>query len=1006
MQQFGLKSIVCSLLAVAVGPLGRSAAAEIEFSRDIRPILSEHCFACHGPDEAERQGGFRLDVAESALGEADSGLRPIVPGDPSASEVVERITTADPDLRMPPVDGHKALTDEQIDLLTRWVAGGAPWQQHWALAAPERPDLPEVRDSQWPQGAIDAFILQRLEAAELLPNPQADRATLLRRVTFDLTGLPSTPAELRAFLDDDRPGAYERVVDRLLESPHFGEHMARHWLDAARYGDTHGLHLDNYREMWPYRDWVVRAFNENTPFDQFTIEQLAGDLLPDATDDQLIATGFNRCHVTTNEGGSIAEEVLVRNVVDRVDTFSTVFLGLTMGCSRCHDHKYDPFTMRDYYAMFAYFNSLDGDPMDGNRKDPAPVLRAPTAEQRRNLAELKQSIEQVQEQLNGDWPHIDAMQREWERSLVRRAAETGEAAREVLTLGDWHWVGPFGDVVRYLKKRSHGPEGKEIDLSETFTVDGDKVVRWQRRPDWTDGKVHNDLPGNPAANFLYRRLAVSKPTAVKFSLGSDDGIRVFHNGREVLENLAARAAEADQETLELELAEGVHHLLIKILNYRGNSGFYFDVQSDQLVMPEQIIDFAQIGIEDRTTEQRNRLRDFYRNAVCQAPELTVLQDELKRLREAQSTVDGQVPTTLVWREREEPRQARMLNRGEYDQPGEEVARATPNALPRMQDDLPNDRLGLAQWLIAPEHPLFARVAVNRFWQQVFGVGLVETAEDFGSQGTPPSHPELLDRLACDFRDSRWDVKNLMKQLVTSATYRQASHVDALALQVDPANRLLSRGPRFRLDAEMLRDQALAVSGLLVNKIGGPSVKPPQPSGLWKAVGYSGSNTVQFAADSGPDKVYRRSLYTFIKRTSPPPQMNTFDGPSRESCTVRRERTNTPLQALLVLNDPQYVEAARGLAERAMREAGSNAEDRAAYLLQLAIGRQPQVIEIQELVEAFEQELARYRENRGAAEALIAVGSTAPDEQLDAVELAAWTLTANVVLNLDEVVTKN
>jgi hypothetical protein len=656
-----------------------------------------------------------------------------------------------------------------------------------------------VKDPGGANTPIDRFVHARLKSAGLAPSPEADRETLLRRVTLDLTGLPPTLQEMNAFLADQSPRAYEHVVDRLLASPAYGEHMARYWLDAARYADTHGLQRDGFREIWGYRDWVIAAFNRNLPFDQFIIEQLAGDLLPEPTRDQLVATGFNRCHVTTGETGVIEAEIESQNVVDRVTTFGTVFLGLTLDCTRCHDHKFDPLTMADFYSLYAYFNSLDGPALNLNVPAHPPVIPIATAEQQKAL---------------------DA----------HDAAIAGLQAK--------------------------------IDGAEKLPAGG-----------------------------------------------------------------------------ELEAAK----------------------------------------------------------------------QELARVQAARAALTAQLGTTPIWKETPQPRPAFILDRGLYDQPGEPVARRTPAALPPMDPSLPNNRLGLAKWLVDPEHPLTARIAVNRFWQQAFGTGLVKTSEDFGSQGEPPSHPELLDWLAVDFIESGWDVKALMKQIVMSATYRRSSRATPDQYERDPENRLLARGPRVRLDAEALRDQALAVSGLLVDKIGGPSVKPPQPAGLWEAVAYSGGeqpgDTFRFVPDKGADKIYRRTLYTFIKRTAAPPQLTTFDATARESCIVRRERTNTPLQALLLLNDPQFIEAARGLASCALREAGSDA-DRATHIFRRATGRRPSAGDLHTMRQGLERQRAYFARHADRADRLLTVGAAPVEPSVDRAELAAWTMTANLLLNLDEVITKN
>ena len=1006
------------VLSLFVYPYAFCVANEeaVTFNRDIRPILSDKCFACHGPDEESRAGGFRLDLRDTAIEEADSGLTPILPGDPNGSELMRRIRSEDEYERMPPPESHKTLSEKEIDILKRWISEGAEWENHWSLNLPESVDPPQSSFAVENTGAIDRFILKKLEEEGLEPGAGADRVTLIRRVSFDLTGLPPALEDVDAFLADDQPGAYERLVDQILASERYGEHMARYWLDAARYGDTHGLHLDNYREMWPYRDWVVSAFNKNMPFDQFVLEQLAGDLLPEPTVEQLVASGFNRCHVTTNEGGSIAEEVYVRNVVDRVDTFGTVFLGMTVGCSRCHDHKYDPITMRDYYSLFAYFNSLDGNAMDQNRKDPAPALRVPTVQQRDQLAGLKKRISELEAKQLRDDPVLDEVQAEWENRFLGTLhsdaavgaddSKSTTFGRNGLVLDKWHWVGPFRADQRYLKNQNQGPEGKEVDLEEEFELSTGEKVAWKPRQDWLDGQVHNDLTGVNAASFIYRKITAFQPQKIKLSLGSDDGIKVYHNGKEVLKNMVTRSVEPDQEQLELDLATGENHLLIKIVNFQGASGFYFKLASEQVIIPADLYAVAQIPNSERTVEQQKEIRSFYRNNISTDLEMESIREELSSLREKKASIDREVGLTLIWKEKASPRKAFMLNRGEYDQRGEEVARKTPDALPPFPSEASNDRLGLAKWLLDPSHPLTARVAVNRLWQQLFGLGLVKTSGDFGSQGERPSHPELLDWLAIDFRENGWDVKRLMKQLVTTDAYRRSARVEQNAYAKDPENRFLARGPRFRLDGEMLRDQALAVSGLLVNQLGGPSVKPPQPDGLWFAVGYSGSNTVRFAADKGHNKVHRRSLYTFIKRTAPPPQMSTFDGPSRESCVVRRERTNTPLQALLLLNDPQYVEAARALAERAMKMNELTDRERGAYMFRLSTSRYPSPEETERIIEAYREELAHYESEAAQAEELLSIGESLPAKSLDRSKLAAWTMVANVLLNLDEVVTKN
>ncbi len=1027
---------VVSFLLLAVAP---PACAEptVDYDRQIRPLLADNCYACHGPDENHREGGFRLDQKDSAIAEADSGTPPIVPGDAESSEIYLRMVIDDEDLRMPPADSGKQLSEEQIELIRRWIDQGAAWQDHWAFIPPRQGALPNVKDKDWLKTPIDLFILARLQSEGLEPSPQADKTTLIRRVTFDLTGLPPTMAEVNAFLSDNSENAYERVIDRLLASPRYGEHMARYWLDAARYGDTHGLHLDNYREMWPYRDWVVRAFNDNLPFDQFVTKQLAGDLLANSTSDDLIATGFNRCHVTTNEGGSITEEVYVRNVVDRVVTTGTVFMGLTFECTRCHDHKYDPLTMRDFYSMFAFFNSLDGNAMDGNKARHAPIVKVPSPEQRDQLRdigdqisvvreEIKQAIAEFDYDANQDDESMEQPQRHehvWIEDDVPDAETTFSRGS---TKTPWDFVTapqPVFSGTHSLTLTAEGQSqqyfsgaraGLQIGENDTLFayvfVDPNDPPReimlqwnsgeWNHRAYWgenlidwgkddsTERRDYGDLP----AVGEWVRLEVNA-AHVGIAPGTELSGWAFtqFGGTVYWDKAGIVTATPQPNSRYTSLATWIRDQRI----------------TKPKELPEDVMKAVHANRQNRTEDQHKLLLEYFiENAYEEAREtFKPLHVKIAKLETEHAKLDDQIGSTLVYKELAEPRPSYVLNRGEYDQRRDQVSRATPEILPPLPQSMPVNRLGLAQWLTESTHPLTARVTVNRLWQQVFGTGIVKTAEDFGSQGEPPSHPALLDFLAVNFVDSGWDLKALMKQFVMSATYQQSSRVTPELLERDSSNRLLARGPRYRLDAEMLRDQALAVGGLLMNKLGGPSVKPPQPDGLWFAVGYSGSNTVRFQQDEGPDKTHRRTLYTFIKRTAPPPQLSTFDAPSRELCTVRRERTNTPLQALLLLNDPQFVEAAGALARRAIDQADPTPEARAAYMFRLSTARNPVESEIKELVELFNDHLQTYQRNPRAAHALIAAGSPQPNAT-EVSELAAWTMTANLVLNLDEVVNKN
>ena len=937
---------------------------------------------------------------------------------------------------------------------------------HWSFVTPLRPSLPPVKNAAWPRGAVDHFVLAQLESASLTPSPTADRRQLLRRLTLDLTGLPPSPQEVAEFVADDSPQAYEKAVDRLLDSPHYGEHLARDWLDAARYADTHGLHLDNYREMWPYRDWVINAFHTNMPYDQFVVEQLAGDLLPNPTLSQMVATGFNRCHVTTNEGGSIAEEVYVRNVIDRVSTTGTAMMGLTLGCAVCHDHKFDPIEHRDFYQLFAFFNSLDGPSMDGNVKHHAPIVRVPGPQHSERLAALRLTLENVRRQRDDQLCSQDDGFARWlaEREQQARAHEIdagllpveglvihcplddsqgedvanlavpGQTGRRI---GDPDQVpGRFGNGLKFAASDA-------VDLGDIGDFKNDQsfsLGAWTKVPDQARGSIiaksdtkegirgydlsveHDRVSALFSSRWPGYAIKLTTQAAV---LQADAWHHVFvtYDGSEVAAGVEIyvdgqrKPTVINSDSLKDEGSLGTSKSLLlgrRDADEALSGGVLDDVRVYDRRLSETEVRTLHLGSqlesvlrqprEQRTLQQDEMLRQLY--VLQTGTAYRELADLAQRLEAYENREMEQVPTTLVFRESQQQRPAYILERGEYDQRGDLVDRRTPDFLPPMSDDLPRNRLGLARWLVSSVHPLTSRVAVNRIWQHLFGTGLVSTSEDFGTQGSPPTHPDLLDWLAVEFRESGWDTKALIKRIVMSATYQQASRLtDDRSLRLDPQNRLLSRSPRFRLDAEVLRDQALAVSGLLIRSLGGPSVKPPQPAGLWSAVGYSGSNTVRFDPDHGADKVHRRSLYTYWKRTAPPPQMTTFDAPSREACTARRERTNTPLQALLLLNDPQYVEAARALAERILREAPPAISDRASWAFEQATARSPTDAELSELVAVYLDCDSEYRSDADAAQDLIVVGELAAAAALDSVELATWTAVANVILNLDEVVTR-
>jgi hypothetical protein len=1179
MRCFSIKSALVLAIMILLGSQDSLRGDDkVDFNRDIKPILSNNCYTCHGFDQKQRKAGLRLDTKEGAFAALKQGRHAIVPGDRAKSVLYQKITAADQDDRMPPAETGKSLSTTQVELIGKWIDQGADWKHHWSWIAPQRPPLPDIENTAWPRNAIDAFVLDRLEGEKLAPGSEADKETLIRRVTLDLTGLPPTIDETDAFLADESPTAYESLVDGLLNSSRYGEHMGRYWLDAARYGDTHGLHLDNYRSIWPYRDWVINAFNANMPFDQFTIEQLAGDLLPDPTLDQRIATGFNRCNVSTSEGGSIDEEYYVRYAVDRVETTSTVWLGLSMGCAVCHKHKFDPITQEEFYGLFAFFNSLQEKAMDGNAANPPPVVKVPSRDQTRQLEEFARQITAAKTDLTAPMPEVDAAQAVWEKKWAERLKDqwqlidpvgylsTGGASlrkledesilaegfnpdkdeyrvvantemtgitavrlealtheslphngpgrsenanlvlsefeaeavsvkdqnqvrkiefsvaqadhyqtdgdyspakaidgnvdgsngwavegfnrRENRTMvfaasepfgfdggtllrfrirhesqfkqhaigrfrlslsndetmaavrfSDWHVVGPFqaasGDEA-YDK-----PFGPQIRLDLTATYDDGKL-KWEKKPEFVDGKVHN-LAGENAATYLHRTIHAPSARKLVLSLGSDDGIQVWLNHWPVLANKAARGAQADQDILELDLQAGENSLLMKINNYGGAYAFYFNKKREPGV--DEAIKLAPLlatPADKRSDQANQQIRDYYR--ANYSPEWSAIKANLAQLEQSRNDLDAAIPTTMVMQDSPTPRDAFVLVRGEYDKRGEKVDMGVPASLPPIPTGAPMNRLGLAKWLVDPSNPLTARVTVNRYWQQYFGAGIVKTTEDFGSQGEWPTHPRLLDWLATEFIESGWDIKHMQRLIVTSATYRQSAKMNPKALAIDPENRLLSHGPRFRMDAEMVRDHALAISGLLVPTVGGPSVKPYQPLGLWKAVGYTSSNTANFKPDTG-EALYRRGLYTFWKRTSPPPTLLTFDAPSRESCSVRRPRTNTPLQALVLLNDPQYMEAARNLAQRMMTEGGATPPERVTFAFRLATGRRPESDEVGILVEAYRIHLADYKANTKTAEELISIGESKPLQGLETAELAAWTMVANLIMNLDESITK-
>ena len=1044
--------MLCGASAVAASKLDESA---VEFNRDIRPILSDKCYACHGPDENKRLTKLRFDTEEGAL--ADLGGRfAIVPGSPGQSGIVSRITTDIEAQRMPPVYSGKELTEHEVDLLRRWVSQGAKWQRHWAFIPPRRPELSHLEDSRWARNGLDHFILQRLEKEGLDPSPEADLATQIRRLTLDLSGLPPTPAEVDAFLTDSSPDAYEKVVDRLLQSPRYAEKMASRWLDAARYADTNGYQTDAERSMWRWRDWVIDAFDKNMPFDQFTIEQIAGDMLPNATLEQKIASGFNRNHRGNGEGGIVPEEYSVEYVVDRVETTSTVWLGLTMGCARCHDHKYDPIKQKDFYRVFAYFNNVPERGRAFKFGNSAPFIPAPTPTQLQQLGKLEAKLAGVEEQFEALGSEIEESKRIWEASLAQSTILDWSFDRDLLLRYplDGSLAGQpsgFKDnkpvQVRLLDGMPHfvsgrvgaaaSFDGKRFleagDVAELGFFDRFSLSAWVY-PTAPDGPIlgrNFDTPevgdhgfkgyglylreGRVQLNLVTRWLddSLRIETAEPLELNRWHHVAATYDGTRVAEGTRIYVnGQASALNVNLNLLNQDFRLpnsfRIGAAGARRFSGLidevrvYTEVLSPQEVpvisLADSVNEIAALPPEVRSQSQTDKLRWCFLDQYA-APNIHKAWQQLQDLRRQKQELVRGFPTVMVMHEGK-TRDTFVLVRGAYDRPGEKVLPGVPSFLPQLQEGWANNRIGFARWLVAPENPLTARVTVNRFWQTYFGVGLVKTAEDFGSQGEWPLHLELLDWLATEFVSSGWDVKALQKTIVMSATYRQSSKVRPKLLNRDPENRLLARGPRFRLPAEVVRDQALAVSGLLVEQVGGPSVKPYQPAGLWSDL----AGGEDYQRGEGSD-LYRRSLYTFWKRTSAPPSMTTFDSGQRETCSVRQERTNTPLQALNLMNDVTYVEASRVLAQRMMEEGGKTPAERIAFAYKVVTARTPQSSEGGILLEGFQHYLRDYRNDRGAALKLVSQGEHPRNPALDVAELASYATVASLILNLDRAITK-
>ena len=1062
----------------------------VDFNFHVKPLLSDRCFKCHGPDDRARKASLRLDVREVAFGELPSGRRAVVAGDTGRSELVRRILSTDPKVMMPAPDSHLALTDVERAILVRWVEQGAEWKPHWAFIPPIRPAPPTTRTDGWARNDIDRFVLATLESHGLSPSAEAPRETLLRRVAMDLTGLPPTLADIDAFVGDQSPDAYERVVDRLLASPAYGERMAVEWLDIARYADSHGYQDDGMRTMWPWRDWVIGAFNRNMPLDQFVTWQLAGDLLPSATDEQRLATGFNRNHMQSQEGGVVSEEYRVEYVADRVNTLGRALLGVSVECARCHDHKYDPISQKDYFRLFSFFNSVNESGQIPYSGVPSPAVMVVDAKTQAALDRVRAELATLEPGLRPEGADFD---RRFETWLAK-----GSAAPQAVQSEPRGLIGhlPFDRAVRTMERPKAEPKAppkppEEVVAYENVatprqraTAGGDK----DKRPQTVPGRFGNAqrLPGDsyitigkefayfdrhqPFSLSLWVRLdkdgtsgpliarsggvmngnrgyeillradgtlsaglhhvgpdnSIEIETAKKLVTGTWYHIGLTYDGSSRVAGLRLFTDGAPARTREL--VDNLHRSII----YTTNKGTWGDVPPLRLgkrqdettegvafdevrVYDRQLsaLDMARLGGDDeavtralahpaasRTVEQVAQLREHFM--------LDVDTDHARRLAQAtalrgrENDLLTSLTEVMTMRDLPSPRPTFVLARGAYDAPTERVEPGTPAAMGPFSKALPSNRLGLAKWLLDPAHPLTSRVIANRYWALLFGRGLVPTLADFGSQGQLPSHPALLDWLATSLVQSGWDLKAFQKQLVMSATYRQSSIADAARREADPANVWLSRGPSHRLAAEQIRDAALAASGLLVPKIGGPSVYPYQPAGLWEAL--ATRNATTYTQGHGDD-LHRRSLYTVWKRSSPPPSATSFDAAERLFCTVNRQRTSTPLQALILLNDPQYVEAARKLGERMILEGGPVTSDRITLGFRLLTGRTPLASELALLEKLYADERAAFAKDPGAARKLLATGEAPRNVALPAAEVAAASVVASTVMNMDDAVTK-
>ena len=1016
------------------------AADKIQFNRDVRPILSDKCFFCHGSDANHRKGDLRLDQKDSAFKPAKSGEIAVVPGKPDKSALVTRIDLeTDDDDAMPPKKSGKTLTSQEKAILRQWISEGAEYQGHWAFIPPVRPPLPKLRPehSALSTSPIDAFIIARLEKEGLSSSPEADRATLIRRVSLDLTGIPPTPEEVAAFENDHSPNAYERVVDRLLASRHYGERMAMPWLDSARYADSHGFQTDSSRSQWPWRDWVINAFNNNMPFDEFTIEQLGGDLLPNATRDQIVATGFNRNHRLNGEGGIINEEWRIENVIDRAETTGMTWLALTFNCCRCHDHKFDPITQKDFYSFFAFFNNLpESGTIQGasNRSggNTQPVVTVPSKAQEQQLAKLDAEVKAAQARVAEVQKQLPQLLAEWEPKAQDTLKQMTSA---------WSVLTPTNVQSKGGATLTRQPDGSYlasgINPTKDIYVFDAPMPAAGATAILLECLVDPSLPGGGAGRYSNSNFALSdfdvftqkpgsKPEPVKVAEAEADYSQKGYDIKNVLGKGRRGSWAVDGPTrkenrramfvLAAPVTPQQGTMLLLRLRHEaiGNHNIgRFRLSASSL--PAKLVKLSgdafspavkaalDTPIAQRTAKQRTDVAQFFRSAV-DSP-LKHADDSLAAAKAAHDTFDSSLPNVMVMKEMDTPRDAFVLNRGEYDKPKDKVTAALPASLPPMPPGAPMNRLGLAKWIVSGQHPLTARVWVNRQWEKFFGTGLVKTVENFGMQAEYPCHPELLDWLATEFVRLKWDMKAMQKLIVMSATYRQSSHLQpgAPGLEKDPENRLLWHGPRIRLSGEVVRDQVLAASGLLVDQVGGPSVRPYMPDGVWDETSKYG-DLRGYKNDTG-DGLYRRTMYTIWKRTAAPPTMLLFDSPTREICTVKRSRTDTPLQALAMLNEVTFVEAARALAEKMILEGGKTSQERIQWAFRRVTSRNASPDEMRVLAAGLNKRLLKFKADPEDAKQFVGFGQKKPNARVDVSELAAYAMTANVLLNLDEVVTR-